>query len=54
MRAGLRLAERLGEPLPFRADSLLGLAHPAPSVPNLEVLDGLGVSLRRFGQPVPG
>jgi nucleoside-diphosphate-sugar epimerase len=51
--AFLRTAERLPVALPFRADSLLGLARPAPTVPNLAILDGLGVSLRRFGQPVP-
>ena len=51
--AGLRLAERLPVALPFRADSLLGLARPAPSVPNLAVLDALGIALRRFEQPVP-
>jgi nucleoside-diphosphate-sugar epimerase len=48
----LRTAERLPIALPFRADSLLGLAQPAPSVPNLTTLDGLGVTLRRFEQPV--
>lgn len=53
VHATLRAAELLPVTLPFRADSLLGLARPAPSVPNLEFLDGLGVSLRRFGQPVP-
>ena len=47
----LKLAERLPIALPFRADSLLGLARPAPSVPNLEVLAALGVTLRRFEQP---
>ena len=52
VHALLRTAERLPIALPFRADSLLGLAQPAPSVPNLAILDGLGVSLRRFGQPV--
>jgi nucleoside-diphosphate-sugar epimerase len=50
---GLRLAERLKVPLPVRADSLLGLVEPAPMVPNLEVLEDLGIRLRRFGQPVP-
>ena len=49
----LRLIERLPVTLPFRADSLLGLARPAPGVPNLDFLASLGVSLRRFGQPVP-
>jgi len=49
----LRAAERMHVPLPVRSDSVLGLVHPAPSVPNLAVLDGLGVRFRRFGQPVP-
>ncbi len=53
LHAGLRLCERAGVPVPFRSDSLLGLVHPAPAVPNLEVLDALSVSLRRFGEPVP-
>ena len=53
VHAALRMAERLSIALPFRADSLLGLAQPAPFVPNLAVLAELGVSLRRFGQPVP-
>jgi nucleoside-diphosphate-sugar epimerase len=52
-RLVLRTAERLGLDLPFRSDSLLGLAFPAPGVPRLEVLDALGITLRRFGQPVP-
>lgn len=45
---GMRLLERLGVPLPFRADSLLGLVRPAPSVPGAEILEGLGVTLRTF------
>jgi nucleoside-diphosphate-sugar epimerase len=49
----LWLTERLRLPLPVRADSLLGLVRPAPFVPNLETLEGLGIQLRRFGQPVP-
>lgn len=51
--AVLKLAERFSISLPVRADSLLGLAHPAPFVPNLEVLQSLGIRLRRFGQAVP-
>lgn len=42
----LRAGELLSVPLPFRADSLLGLVHPAPSVPGAEVLPKLGVSIR--------
>jgi len=49
----LDLAERCKVPLPVRSDSLLGLVKPASCVPNLEVLDGLGIQLRRYGQPVP-
>jgi nucleoside-diphosphate-sugar epimerase len=49
----LRTAERLHIPLPVRADSLLGLVNPAPSVPNLDVLESIGIQLRRFGQPIP-
>lgn len=49
----LRAAERMNVPLPVRSDSVLGLVHPAPSVPNQAVLGALGVRFRRFGQPVP-
>ncbi len=52
--AGLRACEALNIDLPFRADSLVGLANPAPMVPNLEIWHELGITLRRFGQPVPG
>ncbi len=51
--AALRLCERTGIALPFRSDSLLGLVHPAPCVPNLEVVARLGLTLRRFEAPVP-
>ena len=44
----LRLGEALHVRLPFRADSLLGLIRPAPSVPGHEELARLGVRLRRF------
>ena len=44
----LRAAELLPVQLPVRADSLLGLVRPAPYVPNLEVLDQLGVVLHPF------
>lgn len=52
----LRVGEALHVPLPFRADSLLGLVHPAPSVPGQEDLARLGVRLRRFpaASRVPG
>ncbi len=44
----LRAAELLPIRLPVRADSLLGLVRPAPNVPNLVVLDELGVLLEPF------
>jgi nucleoside-diphosphate-sugar epimerase len=44
----LRAAELFPLHLPVRADSLLGLVRPAPHVPNLEVLDGLGIALQPF------
>ncbi len=50
--AALRVAESLGLPLPVRADSLLGLIRPAPVVANVDVLTGLGVSLRPFDAAV--
>jgi len=45
---GLRTLELLRVPLPFRADSLLGLVRSAPSVPPSSVVEGLGVRLRSF------
>ena len=44
----LRAAELMRVPLPVRADSLLGLVRPAPSVPHPDVLQRLGVVLRPF------
>ncbi len=44
----LRAAELLPLTLPVRADSLLGLVRPAPDVPNLDVLEQLGVTLEPF------
>jgi nucleoside-diphosphate-sugar epimerase len=44
----LRFGEMVRVPLPFRADSLLGLVRPAPSVPGLDRLAALGVTLRPF------
>ena len=52
-RTAFAIAEGVGLPLPIRGDSLLGLLHPAPEVPNMAVLSDLGIHLRRFGQPVP-
>jgi nucleoside-diphosphate-sugar epimerase len=46
--ASLRLGELLRLPLPFRADSIIGLVHPAPAVPGLQDLARLGVTLRPF------
>jgi nucleoside-diphosphate-sugar epimerase len=43
---GLRAGELVHLRLPFRADSLLGLVHPAPSVPGVDQLASLGVTLR--------
>ena len=45
---GLRLAEALPVRLPFRADSLLGLVRPAPSVPGADDLAEMGVTFRPF------
>ena len=49
----LLVAERVPLRQPIRADSLLGLVHPAPLVPSLDVIEALGIQFRRFGQPVP-
>jgi nucleoside-diphosphate-sugar epimerase len=46
--AALRTGEIAGARLPFRADSLLGLARPAQEVPNRESTRGLGLSFRPF------
>jgi nucleoside-diphosphate-sugar epimerase len=45
----LRFAELLPVTLPFRADSLVGLVHPAPSVPGGAEVEALGVHLRELG-----
>lgn len=44
----LRTLERIKVPLPVRADSLLGLVHAAPEVPNAQYWDDLGINLRQF------
>lgn len=44
----LRLAEATGAPVPLRADSVLGLVRPAPSVPPSEAFPGLLGSMRRL------
>jgi nucleoside-diphosphate-sugar epimerase len=45
---GLRTAELARVPVPFRADSLLGLARSAPFVPGQTELAHLGVTIRPF------
>jgi nucleoside-diphosphate-sugar epimerase len=44
----LRAAELLPVTLPFRADSLLGLARPAPTLPGIEEVAELGIRFRPF------
>ena len=44
----LRVAERLGIPLPVRSDSLLGLVRSASSVPVRKEADQIGLTFRRF------
>jgi nucleoside-diphosphate-sugar epimerase len=44
----LRAGEVVGVRLPFRADSLLGLARPASKVPNQYMTKELGLSFRPF------
>jgi len=46
--ATLRAGEAVGARLPFRADSLLGLARPAREVPNQGTTGELGLSFRPF------
>ena len=45
---GMRMAELSPVRLPLRADSLLGLVHPAPAVPLSGFVRELGVELRPF------
>jgi nucleoside-diphosphate-sugar epimerase len=49
----LRAAEAVRVPLPIRADSLVGLVHPAPGVPGLEALARLGIRPRPFAVASP-
>jgi nucleoside-diphosphate-sugar epimerase len=44
----LRGAERAGVRAGFRADSLLGLMHPAPNVPHVDHWAKCGIALRDF------
>jgi nucleoside-diphosphate-sugar epimerase len=46
----LRTAEALGVRIGFRADSLLGLIHPAPDVPHVDYWSQRGISLRDFAK----
>jgi nucleoside-diphosphate-sugar epimerase len=45
---GLRGGEAIGLRIGFRADSLLGLMHPAPTVPHVDYWAERGISLRDF------
>jgi nucleoside-diphosphate-sugar epimerase len=46
--AMLRTAEIVGAHTPFRADSVLGLARPAPEVPNQSITRDMGLYFRPF------
>jgi nucleoside-diphosphate-sugar epimerase len=46
----LRSAEAIGLRIGFRADSLLGLMHPAPDVPHVDYWSAQGISLRDFAK----
>jgi nucleoside-diphosphate-sugar epimerase len=46
----LRMAEAVGLRIGFRADSLLGLMHPAPDVPHVDYWAAQGISLRDFAK----
>jgi nucleoside-diphosphate-sugar epimerase len=47
---GLRGGEAVGLRIGFRADSLLGLTHPAPTVPHVGYWAERGISLRDFAK----
>jgi nucleoside-diphosphate-sugar epimerase len=49
--AGLRALEAARVPVPLRSDSLLGLVHPAPSVPVSDAFPDLLDTLHQLGQP---
>jgi nucleoside-diphosphate-sugar epimerase len=49
--AAMRVAEGLGLRLPLRADSLLGLARPAPAVPRADYWASVGLVLRPWCGP---
>jgi nucleoside-diphosphate-sugar epimerase len=46
----LRAAEAVGVRIGFRADSLLGLMHPAPDVPHVDHWEECGIVLRDFAK----
>jgi nucleoside-diphosphate-sugar epimerase len=46
----LRASEAVGLRIGFRADSLLGLMHPAPTVPHVGHWTERGISLREFAK----
>jgi nucleoside-diphosphate-sugar epimerase len=46
----LRAAEAVGLRIGFRADSLLGLMHPAPNVPHVGYWAERGISMRDFAK----
>jgi nucleoside-diphosphate-sugar epimerase len=46
----LRASEAIGLRIGFRADSLLGLMHPAPDVPHVDYWATQGISLRDFAK----
>jgi nucleoside-diphosphate-sugar epimerase len=50
----LRSAEAVGVRIGFRADSLLGLMHPAPDVPHVDYWAAQGISLRDFAKDATG
>jgi hypothetical protein len=48
----LRTAEAVGLRIGFRADSMLGLMHPAPDVPHVGYWADHGIVLRGFAKDV--
>ena len=50
----LRVAERIGVPLPVRSDSLLGLVRGPRDVPGREVVSDLGLHFRAFPEGLTG
>jgi hypothetical protein len=54
LHRALRAAEAVGLRIGFRADSLLGLTHPAPEVPHVDYWAERGISLRDFAKSPAG